>query len=197
MGFEVIGDVMEGPVLWFLNRSTGFVILALLTLSTLLGMFSTAGRGDGTVVRRFASQALHRNISLLALVMLTVHVSTAVIDTYVDIRWWQVFSPIGATYKPLWMALGAIALDLIAVVTVTSLIRARMSHRPWRVIHLTSYAAWALGVIHGLGIGTDMAGTGSLGVQFSAACVALVVCAGVFRLGSLKRNRDFVTRGAA
>ena len=39
---------------------------------------------------------------------------------------------------------------------VTSLVRApAVSHRAWRGIHLASYAAWGLGVLHGFGIGTD------------------------------------------
>ncbi|MGL5825114.1 MAG: ferric reductase-like transmembrane domain-containing protein [Nocardioides sp.] len=196
MGLGVIDDLIEGPVLWFLNRSTGFVMVSLLTLSVLLGMASTAGRGEGVVARRFLSQALHRNVSLLALVTLTVHVGSAVIDTYEDIRWWQAFSPIGATYRPLWLALGSVALDIIVLVTLTSLTRTRMSHRPWQLIHRASYAAWALGVAHGLGIGTDMTGADSWGVRFSVGCVVLVACAGAVRLSSSRHRRQFAARGA-
>lgn len=182
-------SLVEGPMLWFLNRSTGLVILGLLTMSTVLGITSTWGRGGGNTPRRFASQALHRNISLLSVVMLTLHVITAVIDTYVDIRWWQVFSPFGATYEPFWMALGALSFDLIALIVVTSLIRARLRHRSWRLIHLSAYAAWALGLVHGLGIGTDMTGLTSWGVGFSLGCLAVVVAAGTARLWSLRTHR--------
>ena len=111
-------SILEGPTLWYLNRSTGIVIMGLLTLSMLLGMLSTFGREGGNVARRFASQALHRNISLVAVVLLVIHVVTADVDTFVDIRWWQAFSPFGATYEPLWMALGALSLDLIILVVV-------------------------------------------------------------------------------
>ena len=44
------------------------------------------------------------------------HVVTAVVDTYVDIRWWQAFVPwVGASYMPLWLGLGTVALDVIAM----------------------------------------------------------------------------------
>jgi sulfoxide reductase heme-binding subunit YedZ len=177
----LIINVVDGSLLWFLSRGSGLVLLGLLTLSTLLGVLS-AGARAGSAPRQFVSQALHRNVSLLSVVFLAVHVATAVIDDYVDIRWWQVFSPIGATYQPLWLGFGALALDLILVVVISSLVRVKMSHRPWRWLHLTSYAAWMLGLVHGIGIGTDMAGLGSLGVQFSVGCAVLVGAAVALRV---------------
>ena len=104
----------DGPLLWYLNRGTGVVVLVLLTLTTVLGIASIGGR-PARGVPRFVTQALHRNAALLAVVLLAAHVASAVVDTYVDIRWWQAFWPFGATYEPLWLGLGAVALDLMAV----------------------------------------------------------------------------------
>ena len=179
----------DGPYLWFLNRSTGFVLLGLLTATTALGVLATHGRA-GRGLPRFVSQSLHRNLALLSMVVLAAHVATAVLDTFVDIRWWQALLPYyGSTYQPLWLGLGALALDLLVVVTVTSLLRTRMRHRAWRSIHLLAYASWALAVAHGLGIGTDTrAGTGWANA-ITAACVALVLTAGVVRLAGLALSR--------
>lgn len=179
MGHHLINDPLitnglDGSLLWFLNRGSGLVLVGLLTFSTLLGVLSAGAKPTGSGPRLFVSQALHRNISLLSVAFLAVHVATAVIDDYVDIRWWQALSPLGATYQPLWLGFGALALDLILVVVISSLVRVRMRHRPWQWIHLTSYAAWVLGLIHGIGIGTDMEGLGSLGVQFSIGCGVVV-----------------------
>jgi sulfoxide reductase heme-binding subunit YedZ len=89
--------------------------------------------------------------------LLGLHVTTAVVDTYVDIRWWQAVVPwVGASYMPLWLGLGTVALDVIVLVVLTSLLRARMRHRSWRLVHLLSYVAWGIAVAHGLGIGTDL-----------------------------------------
>ena len=123
-----MNDLLHGPLLWYLNRSTGLVVLALLTLTAVLGVLATA-RG-GRLLPRFVGQALHRNLALWSVVLLVLHVTTAVVDSYVDIRWWQAFVPwVGATYLPLWLGLGTLALDLIVLVVVTSLLRARMRHR--------------------------------------------------------------------
>jgi len=150
-----MNGLLHGPTLWYLNRSTGLVVLALLTLTAVLGVLSTA-RG-GRLLPRFVGQVLHRNLALWSIVLLVLHVTTAVVDTYVDIRWWQVVVPwIGSTYLPLWLGFGTVAFDLLVLVIVTSLVRARMRHRSWRLVHLLSYAAWGVAVAHGLGIGTDL-----------------------------------------
>jgi sulfoxide reductase heme-binding subunit YedZ len=171
---------MEGPLLWFANRGTGVVLLLLLTLTTVLGVLAT--RGDaGRGMPRFVTQAFHRNVSLIAVVMLLVHVVTAVVDTYVDIRWWQAVVPFyGSTYKPLWLGLGTLALDLIIAIVVTSLLRHRLPHRPWRILHVSAYACWGLSLAHGIGIGTD-AGT-TWGLWTGVACAALVGLAAVYRI---------------
>ena len=175
----------DGPLLWYLNRSTGFVVLGLFTLTTALGVLATGGQA-GRGLPRFVTQSLHRNLALLSVTMLVGHVTTAVVDTYVDIRWWQAVVPyVGSTYRPLWLALGSVALDLTLVVVLTSLVRGRMRHRPWRLVHLLAYAGWALSVGHALGIGTDTGGTAAWPRAVVAACVAVVLAAVVVRLGRL------------
>ena len=178
-----MSTLTDGPLLWYLNRSTGLVLLAMLTLTTLLGVLATGH--SGRRVPAFVSQALHRNLALWSVTLLGLHVATAVVDTYVDIRWWQAVVPwVGATYLPLWLGLGTLALDVLALVVVTSLARARMRHRTWRGVHLMAYAAWAVSVAHSLGIGTDLRDPGWarevvwLGVALvAAATVARVVTA--------------------
>ena len=145
---------MDSPLLWFANRGTGMVLMLLLTLSALLGLLATQGDA-GRRVPRFVTQSLHRNLSLLSLALLGVHAASAVLDEYVDIRWWQAVVPFGATYKPLPLGLGALALDVMAVVVATSLLRHRLRHRHWRIVHLSAYAAWAVAMAHGFLIGTD------------------------------------------
>lgn len=177
---------MSGPLLWFANRGSGVVVLALLTLSVVLGILSTARVASGRWPR-FLTQGLHRNVALLSVAMLTVHVVTAVLDSYVDIRWYDAFVPVGAEWEPLWLGLGALAFDLILAVTVTSLVRRRMGARPWRGVHVTSYAAWGLGLLHGVQVGTD-AGTGWLSATALASVVA-VAAALLVRLATLVADR--------
>lgn len=186
--------IPEGPLLWHVNRSTGLVLLVLLTTTVMLGVWST--RGDaGTRVPRFAVQALHRNIGLLSMTMLTLHVATAVLDEFVDIRWWQVFAAWDLHYRPLWLALGIVALDLLVVVTVTSLLRDRLPVRGWRLLHLLTYPVWLLSVAHGLGIGTDR-GEGWVQLVYLGSAVAVAASVLVRIAGSSRRRRPVPLRAA-
>ena len=176
---------MTDPLLWFANRGTGFVLLVLLTLATMLGVLSTA-RVTTRLWPRMLSQGLHRNVSLLAVTFLAAHVSTAVLDSFVDIRWWHAFVPFSGTYEPLWLGFGSFALDLLIAVTATSALRHRMSHRPWRAVHVMAYAAWGLGLIHGIKIGTDAATP--WGAALNYGCIAAVSVAVFARFGLLARS---------
>ncbi|MEI2808992.1 MAG: ferric reductase [Nocardioides sp.] len=169
----------EGPLLWYLDRSSGLLTMLLLTLSTVLGVLSTRGRA-GRRVPAFVTQNLHRNISLLAVSLLVLHLVTSVAHEFVDIRWWNVFVPFGSPYEPLLVGMGAVAVDLILLVVITSLLRDRLQHGHWRLIHATSYLAWAVGSVHGFFLGTDTAHRPWSTVTL--ACVGVVAISALFRL---------------
>lgn len=179
-------DLTHGPFLWYANRGTGVVLLAMLTLSTAMGVMSTARAGSSRWPR-FATQALHRNVALLTATLLTVHITAAVVDSYVDIRWYEAFLPRPGAYKPFWLWLGTLGCDLIIAIVVTSLLRHRLTHRVWRGIHLMAYACWVAGLLHGIGIGTDSNTSWGMGV--TVASVGVVAAVGVIRLATLSHER--------
>jgi methionine sulfoxide reductase heme-binding subunit len=176
----------HGPTLWYANRATGIVLVGLLTVATGIGVASTARAGSARWPR-FATQALHRNVSLLAMCMLVAHVAFAVVDTYVDIRWFDAFVPFVGRYQQWWLGVGTVCFDVIVVIVLTSLVRDRLNHRRWRLIHLASYLAWAIGVVHGIGIGTDSYTVWGLSV--TAVSVGVVAAFCVVRLGTLVQER--------
>ena len=57
-----------------------------------------------------------------------------------------------------------------------------MPYRSWWLVHLLSYAAWALGVAHGIGIGTDETSDVGWGLPLTIGCVAAVALAALVRL---------------
>ena len=171
----------DGPFLWYVNRATGVALLVLLTVSVVLGVLASSGRAGGRVPQ-FVRQDVHRNISLLSVALLVGHVASAILDTFVDIRWWDAFVPVNGGYLPLWLGLGALSLDLLIVIVLTSLVRARLPYRSWWLVHLLSYAAWGLGVIHGIGIGTDETPDVVWGLPLTLACIGAVGLAVVVRV---------------
>ena len=174
------------PLLWYLNRGTGVVLLVLFTATVVLGVLAT-GRSATPLWPRFVTQGLHRTLAALSVLLLAAHVVSAVVDQYVDIRWWQAVVPFGGTYEPVWLALGAVSLDLLALVVATSMARSRVPHRVWFLVHLGSYAAWASAVVHGVFIGTDS--TKGWMVTITLGCVAAVALAVLARLVAVLHGR--------
>jgi sulfoxide reductase heme-binding subunit YedZ len=167
--------------LWFTTRSTAVVAFVLLTIATGLGVAATQRAMASRLWPRFATQDLHRNVSLLALGFIVAHILTTVLDSYVQVSWWSILVPGASSYRRLWVSLGTLAFDIILVVIVTSLLRHRLAARTWRVIHWASYAMWPLALLHFLETGTDAA-HGRWGLWLGLTAVLAVTGALTVRL---------------
>jgi sulfoxide reductase heme-binding subunit YedZ len=168
-----------GSPLWYATRATGVVALVLLTMTVMLGV---AGRGAVTApgLPRVVTAGLHRNLSLLVLALVAVHVLTTVTDSYARIGVAAAVVPFSSDYRPFWLGLGTMALDLLLAVTLTSLLRDRLPYRAWRAVHWLAYACWPVALWHGLGTGTDSRLSWLLALD--ALCVAGVTAAACWRL---------------
>lgn len=175
-------DLLDDPQLtWFLSRATGVIALALMTLSTVLGVTASA-RLSTARWPRFVTQGLHRNISLYVLVLTGVHILFSVLDDFVMITVTESFVPFVGTYRWFWMGLGTISSDLMIAATVTSLLRQRVGFEVWRAVHWTAYLCWPLAAIHSLGTGTDTRRDWML--WFVVANVVVVLLAFAWRIAS-------------
>ncbi|HVQ93047.1 MAG TPA: hypothetical protein VMU51_18570 [Mycobacteriales bacterium] len=159
-----------GSPLWFVTRASALVAFGLLTLTFLLGLLTT-GRAAATAPR-FVTQALHRNATLLALVLVVVHIASTVLDGFVPVNWLTAVIPFTSGYRTLWVALGTLAFDLAILLTVTSLLRVRIGLKLWRGIHWLAYALWPLALAHYLGTGTDT--SANWGLWFAIGSAVLV-----------------------
>jgi predicted ferric reductase len=170
---------MSTEFLWFATRAAGVVSLVLLTAIVALGVV-TRLRVQSPSWPRFASAALHRNLSLLAVVFLGLHIVTAVVDPFTSLGLTPVIVPFGSSYRTFWLGLGTVAFELILAVVVTSLLRARVGVRAWRLVHWLAYAAWPVAVLHELGTGTDAFKPWL--AALTVGCIALVAVAVGWRL---------------
>jgi len=171
----------SSTAVWYLMRSTGVVSQVLLTAVMALGI-ATTNRWSPRSTPRFVTAALHRSISLLSLVFITVHVLTPVVDPYAVVGLVAVIVPFVGAGNPFWVGLGAISLDLIAALVVSSLLRRHLGYRAWRAIHWVAYVSWPVALAHGLGMGTDAASLWFIAVTI--ACIATVSTALAWRLSN-------------
>lgn len=171
--------------LWYASRAAGLLALLLLTASMVLGAL-TAGRASSPGWPRFTVAALHRNLTLLTVLFVAVHVATAVLDGYVVLRWQDALLPFLSAYDPFWVGLGAAAFDLLVALLVTSLLRTRIRPRVWRAVHWAAYLCWPVAVLHGFGIGGGGDTRTGWGVAVVITCVAAVGGVVVWRAGTRK-----------
>jgi hypothetical protein len=160
---------------WYLARGSGVAALLLLTASVVLGLLNSLRFASAPRWPRFAIDTLHRDISLVVIALLAVHIITSVLDTFAPIRLIDAVIPFASTYRPLWLGLGALSFDLLVALVVTSLLRRRLGYRAWRAVHWLAYASWPIAVLHGLGTGTDT--TASWTLVLTLICVGAVLVA--------------------
>ncbi len=188
---------MSTQILWFATRGSGIVSLILFSAVACLGLLAVS-RAQTPGWPRFLTVGLHRNLALLSVVFVGIHVVTAVLDPFTSLGLAAAVVPLASSYRPLQVALGVISMELIAAVIVTSLLRERIGQRAWRAIHWAAYAAWPLAVAHTITAGSD--GTAVWMLVVTGACVASVGGCFLWRLTAGETNRSrlgAVTGGTA
>jgi hypothetical protein len=186
---------VAGPsAYWYLTRGTGTVALVLLTVTVVLGVLDVE-RFASPRWPRFAVDRVHRDASLLVIALLVVHIVTSVLDAFAPIRLLDGVIPFVSAYRPLWLGLGALAFDVLLAVLLTSLVRRRIGHRGWRVVHWLAYLTWPAAVFHTLGTGSDAS---SLWLSVvTGACLLAVLLAVGSRIVRTGRGPALVRGGAA
>jgi hypothetical protein len=177
-----------GDIARFLLFYSGVFALIALTAAVAAGLLAT----DRVVMspdQRIFAQAAHRTTSLIGISALANHIELEVLAHRA--RLIDGFVPFMAAGNTFYMGLGTIASDLFVVIIVTGVLRKRFTkgRRPWvwRAIHVTTYAAWPLAILHGLLAGRHAKPY----VDWSyGACLALVALALAFRYVVLARGRN-------
>ena len=136
---------------WLALRMTGFLVLGLLTLAVALGIAGPAIRDPRA---RLVSVSMHRAASVAGTLLLLVHVTPAVLDSWVTVSLPAVFLPGLSQWEPLWIGLGALAFDAVLLLAVTSAVRRRYAVMWWNV-HVVGYVAYAMAWLHAIGAGSD------------------------------------------
>ena len=176
---------MSSSLLWYATRGAGAVTEILLTCVVVLGVLSALGV-QGKSWPRFLTTGLHRNLALTTVVILALHIVTAVVDPFTNLGWAAAFIPFSSYYRTFWLGLGVVSFELLLAIVATSLVRGWLGQRAWRAIHWLTYAAWPVGMAHGLGTGTDTWSAWMLAI--TAVCIAAVGFSVVWRLTATSRD---------
>lgn len=147
------GATPEG-LAWTLNRLAGVGAYALLALSVSLGAVLQS-RFLPAWLARPLQYGWHGLLSGFALALAAVHVAFVTVDTQQPQTLAAVLVPGRASYAPLALALGTLALYATAAVYVSFASKTHLPRRLWTGLHLLAYPAFLMATVHGLLAGSD------------------------------------------
>lgn len=168
-------------VTWDVARAGGFTAYILLALSVVVGLMLSTQLQSPSRWPRLINSELHNFLSLLGTIFLVVHVLAVWIDPYTRFGWYEVFIPFVSHYRPIWMALGIVALYLGIAIGISTWLRPRIGYKWWRKLHVLTIGIFVLATIHGLGSGSDTLTWWALGIYLvSIVSVGALLCRRIF-----------------
>lgn len=160
---------------WVVGRASAMCAYVLLVALVLMGLLlshpwrarvrrpSTAGR-----IR------LHITLSVFTLVFITLHIVILATNRYAGIGWWGALVPMGASYRPVAITMGLIAVWAGLLAGITAALAGRLPRRLWWPIHKVASVALVLAWLHSVLGGKD---TVALFVLYIPTAALLVVVA--------------------
>ncbi len=164
-------------VTWNIARAGGFTAYILLALAVIVGLALSTQIQSPSRWPRLINSELHNFLTLLGTIFLGVHILAVWVDPFTHFGWSAVLIPLASHYRPIWMALGIVALYLGLAIGLSPGIRPRIGYKWWRRLHVLTLGLFVLATIHGLGTGSDTQTAWALGIYLvSSGIVALLLC---------------------
>jgi sulfoxide reductase heme-binding subunit YedZ len=154
-------------VFWITSRAAGIVALLASSLAVALGLMM-ARRSRLPDLR-----VTHEALSLATIGAIAVHALALLGDSFLKPSLADITIPLVSGYQRLWTTTGIVAGWMLVLLGLSYYFRARIGTARWRGLHRFTALAWALGVVHSIGEGTD-----ARAAWFLAAAAAVVVPAG-------------------
>jgi predicted ferric reductase len=159
---------------WYVARAGGMLAYLLLTSSVCAGLLMS-GKAHGKRWPRFAVEDVHRFLGVLTGAFIVIHGAAFLIDGFLPFTLAQELVPGISPFRPLPVALGIVAAELLAALAVANHYRTQLSYRFWRRTHYLNFAVWGLALVHGLTAGTDSGTTWALMLYAGSAWAVLAL----------------------
>lgn len=157
----------KDPTFWLLARAGGIAAYVLLTTSVLAGL-TVKSRPFGRAVKAATATDLHRTLAFLGLGFVAIHGASLLLDTTLKLSPAALVVPGLSPYRPVAVAAGVIAAELMLAVYVSFRYRRRIGMKAWRALHWVTYLVFAGATAHGLYSGTDSSRSWALALYLGA-----------------------------
>jgi cytochrome b561 len=139
---------------WILLRAAGIGAYVALFLSVAWGLLGTTGLVTKRVSRP-AAKTFHGVVAAAGFVLLIGHIAGLLVDRFVPFGIWDVTIPLRASFRPVAVAAGILAMYGMALVLASSWARKRVGTTWWRRLHQLSVPIFTLALLHGVFAGSD------------------------------------------
>jgi sulfoxide reductase heme-binding subunit YedZ len=171
--------VTTDQFLWVLARVAGLSSYASLAIALVTGIALRTAVLDWLGSNR-AVRSLHEYTTVLWIPLALIHIVSLLFDATARVGLLDVVLPFHSSYGTLAIGLGALSVDVLVVVTVTALLKRRMSKDVWLWVHRLAYVAFALLFFHAVLSGTDFSDPVVSAVTWGSAAMLLTL--GIARL---------------
>lgn len=169
---SLIATAVGPHLFWLASRAAGIAALLLASLSVCVGLLM----GGRLLNRRGADlRVTHEALALATLAAIAVHGLALLGDAYLKPGIADISVPFVSGYRTFWTSAGIVAFWMLLALGLSYYARARIGVQRWRRLHRLTAAAWALGIVHALGEGTDAGQSWFLAMTAIAAGPALVL----------------------
>ena len=144
----------SNPIDWYAARGAGILAYVVLSFVVVLGT-TMAGRKAFKRWPKFAVEDVHRFSGLLVGTFISIHIVAVAIDSYLPFSLTSLVVPLTSIYRPLWIALGVVAAELLLALAITNHYRRSLPYSFWRKAHYVNFVVWVAATLHGVGSGTD------------------------------------------
>jgi predicted ferric reductase len=177
---------MSEQIWWYVARSGGMVALVMATASMVWGLLLSTKMLAGKPRPAWLLD-LHRFLGAATVVFTAIHVLGLWLDSFVQFGLSDLFVPFASAWKPGAVAWGIVSMYLLLAIQGSSMLMKKIPRRWWRGIHLTSFAMFISGVIHGITAGTDSGHPAAVGGAVTS--IALVVFLTIYRIATSRTQR--------
>jgi predicted ferric reductase len=139
---------------WILARVAGLGSYAALAIALVTGIALRTAVLDWMGSNR-AIRGLHEYSTVLWVPLAALHLVSLLLDNTARIGVLDLFVPFHSSYGTLAIGVGALSLDLLAVVTVAAYLKRQIRKDVWLWLHRLAYVAFALVFLHAVLSGTD------------------------------------------
>jgi DMSO/TMAO reductase YedYZ heme-binding membrane subunit len=174
------GAAGDTPAFWYFSRASGLVAYGLLWGSVVAGLL-LSGRQLRSALPPAVLLECHRTLSGLALGFAVFHGLVLVGDRSIGFSLRALLIPLSGHFEPLWVAVGQLALVLLAALLATSAWRRQLGNQTWRAFHYAAFATYWLALAHALVLGSETNNpTVALYYLVTGACVLWLTMVRIF-----------------